>query len=116
MTNALEALERIQKVANECVLAAYASAGDPSRQDDLKLFSIWAGTLRKALDELSRVSQWRPIESCPSDGSNVWVFGGYHTDPEMRAADGEWWRSKAVTNGPTLWQPVSIPAAPREGG
>ena len=46
--------ERWQEVAaveREIRLCAYASAGDPARSDDMKMYAIWAGRLQRALTD-----------------------------------------------------------------
>jgi hypothetical protein len=60
---------------------------------------------------------WSTIADCPSDGRTIWVFGGRHKKPALRAADGSWWRHEAKTPDfahtvPTHWMPEFTPESP----
>src|SRR5882672_3141392 len=55
---------------------------------------------------------WQPIETAPSDGTQVLVCGGYLDGVQMRGAAGDWWRmSKKDGNRatPTHWQSLPTP-------
>lgn len=43
----LELLPLLEKLEAEIKLAAYACAGDPSKQDEMKMYLSWAGQLAK---------------------------------------------------------------------
>lgn len=58
---------------------------------------------------------WETMESAPSDGRKVWVWGGYVLEPEVREADGEWWRRYPGASKPTHWHPYSPPIPPTDG-
>lgn len=67
-------------------------------------------------------AEWQPINSAPSSGQPILVYGGRHSTPTLVAADGKWWRQSAETyNGsnavPTHWMPLPAPpvAAGEEG-
>ena len=60
---------------------------------------------------------WSTIDDCPSDGRMIWVFGGRHKKPALRAADGSRWRHEAKTPDfahtvPTHWMPEFTPEPP----
>ena len=59
-------------------------------------------------------SGWRTMADCPSDGRQVWVYGGRYTEPTLRAADGSYWRSATAAGlgRPTHWHPEMKPTAP----
>ena len=66
---------------------------------------------------LAASSGWQPMDSAPSDGRLVGVYGGVHTKPEVREADGEWWRHEAARGNksvPTRWCELNLPAPSRE--
>lgn len=44
-----EALTNVAAVEKQIRLVAYASAGDPSRINDMRMFAVWAGSLQAAL-------------------------------------------------------------------
>lgn len=55
---------------------------------------------------------WRPIETAPSTGDHVLVFGGRHVEPEYVRSDGDWWRMRVregSTQQPTHWRPLPPP-------
>jgi hypothetical protein len=59
--------------------------------------------------------QWQPIETCPSDGRSIIVFGGRFDIPAVTQADGEWWNStvgQTLGSRPTHWQPLPTPPEP----
>lgn len=74
-----------------------------------------AGDLIVALRELQTLRAWQPIETAPTDGSPVWVYGGRHRVATIVEADGEYWRW-CVTEGsllmPTHWMPAKLPEPP----
>ena len=49
---AIAALDDIEAISNAIHLAAFASAGDPARQDDMKMYGTWSARLRAALAAL----------------------------------------------------------------
>lgn len=49
---------------------------------------------------------WQTIETAPSDGRPVLVFGGRHYKVNIVGADGDWWRSDHLEAPPTHWMPV----------
>lgn len=62
----------------------------------------------------AQTTGWRPLETAPSHGDNVWVFGGMYREPSLRPADGDWWRearsqSKHAKRVPTHWAPLEPP-------
>lgn len=61
-------------------------------------------------------ADWRSMADCPSDGRQVWVFGGRYTEPTLRSADGSFWRSvtAAGLGCPTHWHPEMKPLAPAD--
>jgi hypothetical protein len=55
---------------------------------------------------------WQPIETAPSEGREVLVWGGRHIEVETRAADGDYWRYQSKhgdTAVPTHWRPLPPP-------
>lgn len=88
------------------------SVGDPSCLDkaDRKHYD----TIKQALSSMIE-GGWRTIDSCPNNGDKVWIIGGIYEEPELKEADGSWWRHtkrEGSVISPTHWQPLTIPAAP----
>lgn len=54
-------------------------------------------------------TMWKPIESAPSDGENVLIYGGRHVEPTIAPADGNWWRATGGLAAPTHWMPLPAP-------
>lgn len=57
---------------------------------------------------------WQTMENCPSDGRMIWVRGGKFPEPEVREADGEWWRDsirRDVHAAPFEWAQCLPPGA-----
>ena len=86
---------------------------------------VWEYWSADALDRMSRdlgeeakpvdvAVEWQSLDTCPSSGS-VWVCGGTSTEPELKEADGEFWRKRREKglSHPTHWHPALVPAAPR---
>ncbi|CAB4188017.1 hypothetical protein UFOVP1169_43 [uncultured Caudovirales phage] len=75
-----------------------------------------------ALLSALKAQEWQGIDSCPSDGSDIWAFrpGWYDAihnvnhEPlvERSKADGRWWRSGHLRHPPTQWMPDFIPSPP----
>lgn len=67
---------------------------------------IYREYARAAL-EAAEAAAWQPIETAPSDGSRILVFGGLHTRVKVAYANGSWWRQRASsTSTPTHWRPL----------
>lgn len=67
----------------------------------------------QATPALQSGPEWMPIETAPSDGRPIIVYGGRHKDPTMVPADGEWWRSTIKEYqskaAPTHWRLMPLP-------
>lgn len=63
-------------------------------------------------------NRWRDIDSCPSDGSPIWLAQmiGEKWLVEGREADGEWMRSSLAPKRPRKWMPRQIPPSPPAEG
>jgi hypothetical protein len=78
--------------------------------------------LQAIADLKAAMPGWHTIDDCPSDGSDIWMFGGRHESPCQAKADGDWWRYETKHGGkllPTHWMPFRVPAPPDadpEGG
>lgn len=89
---------------------------------------VWKGREISAdeLDALAAILReaaegWRPIETAPDDGALVWTWRLGWGAPELRAADGSWWRANQLLTKeariyPTYWRPYRTPAPPAEEG
>lgn len=85
---------------------------------------VWEYWSAEALDRMARDLgeeaepvevgvEWMSLDTCPSSGT-VWVCGGTSTEPELKEADGEYWRQRREKglSHPTHWHPVLLPKAP----
>ena len=62
----------------------------------------------------SAVAEWRPLEDCPSDESDIWLasFWDGVWRVESREAIGDWWRTMDT---PRMWMPRQREPAPPKG-
>lgn len=85
---------------------------------------VWEYWSAEALDRMARdlgeqakpvdvAVEWQSLDTCPSSGT-VWVCGGTSSDPELKEADGEFWRQRREKglSHPTHWHPVLQPRRP----
>lgn len=57
---------------------------------------------------------WQTVETAPSSGPKVWVFGRFHKEPELALPDGDFWRYRKKEGGASIehWMPQVIPKPP----
>lgn len=133
LADRLDELERLAKDADadyfsglEMELAGViirAPAPDPTTKPFIAAFhptSILE--LIAAIRAEMKDREWRPLRTCPSDGSLVWVYfpawtGGFENREhearlEERQADGDFWRNH-LDHPPTYWMPKPFPKAPQ---
>jgi len=72
---------------------------------------------RLAIDaqRVRREDGWQPIETCPSDGTEIITYNNL-IGVKVREADGDWWRSNhsGITAIPTHWRPLPSPPSTPE--
>lgn len=79
------------------------------KNDNVNMYSAMKSKVTELLNE---DNGWQPIETAPSDGQIIIVFGGRYDKPDVTKADGEWWRlkyNKGSIAMPTHWQPLPEP-------
>ncbi len=115
---------RLREGVQEAIRCLEAIAGRMEKDGSPEIargIDVGVSGLRRHLAALAQAGQdaegWETIDTCPSKGEPVWIWGGWAAPlPQRRQADGEHWRRLRADgiNAPTHWCHDRVPTPPAQ--